>query len=511
MTSTRASISSQNDRARPAAFPNRNLALLGGGILVFFYVWRYFSDPALPGNDVAFPLGWWGWFDQGHYIGSARGLGRLDLSPDLHWYPLGYALLGAPFTRWSAGHPFVLVDLACLLACYAAFLAFCRRIAVGTGWAAAIFVGSVLCNRLIFAEWVIPWNTSPASAVIWLLLANVAAHMQGARRPFLIGLLAAALPLIRPTEASLAGLSVVAAVLSDLRPLAGRPLRDLAILALGGLLMVCPYLVLHWSIYGVRPTQYMIQSRQLGFTFYDLGWKAYTIFVDPRAWWLDGWGLMRSAPFMALAVGGVVVAAAHGRAAILLAVLLVAHSVLYLSYVDLLPTGFWRYLNVHYWKWAMPGLGLLAFLLVRDVLRWRTAPAFPLAPLALALSMLPLCLRIVPVQAAADEPAKMLAYAGTEPGFEAAYFEPTVLRDSLGSLRNIEDFRVIPVPGGIRVLALRRPFGANPQWERSPTGWHDTAPPVRYKERVRFGRPCWLRTVHCENVSDDLLPPIPPR
>ena len=76
----------------------------------------------------------------------------------------------------------------------------------------------------------------------------------------------------------------------------------------------------------------------------------------------------------------------------MLAVTLVIHSVLYLSYVDLLPTGFWRYLNVHYWTWAFPGFALLAVLLLRDLLSAR----FRLpAAAALAAVILLLCVRIV--------------------------------------------------------------------------------------------------------------------
>jgi hypothetical protein len=493
-------------RQFPASAVQRPISL-GAIVLVSLYVWRYFAAPALPGNMTAFPIGWWGWFDQGNYIQSARALARFDFAAAQHWYPLGYSLMGAPFTKWSPAHPFVLIDLACLLACYMAFVAFARRIGVGSGWAVPIFVVSTAWNRLIFAGWVIPWNTTPTSALIWLLLAAIAAHMQGVRRPLLIGLMAGTIPLIRPAEAPLAGICVLAVLTSDLLRVPRPPPWRLVLLALGGLIPILPYALLHYRIYGAAPTPYMIE--EVGFTFHDLGWKAYTLLVDPRAWFLDGEGLLRAAPYMALVPAALIVAFAHGRATALLAVLVAVHAVLYLSYINLLPTGLWRYYNVHYWKWALPAGGLLAFLLLRDLWRWRRAPGFPLAPVALAASVVPLCLRIVPAQVSDGTPAKMLVYAGPEPRFDAAYFGPLVLRDSAGAMRNVRDLRAIPVPGGMRVFALRRPFAADPAWETPPDGWHGDAPPVRYATRTAFGLPCWVPGFHCSKATNGLLPIVP--
>ncbi len=503
----------------------------GAVVLVAWYLWCYLGDRSLPGNEPRYPLGWWGWWDQGKYIESARALAAGALAPDRHWYPLGYSLMGAPFTRWSQGHAMLPVNLASLLLCCAGFLAFARRVGVGRGWAAALFLVGAAGNRMLFEGWVVPWNTTPAAALIWLLLATAAGHMQGARRPFLIGLLAAAIPLVRPTELALAVPCVLAAIASDLwRPPArgqpaggGRPedgklrsrwlrdgrVRDLGLLALGGLLAVVPYGLLHWRIYGLEPSPYMAMSTGVGFTLHGFGWKAYTVLSDPRAWFLDGRGLLWRAPYAALAVAGLAVAWAHGRAAVLLAALTVVHSVLYLSYVDMLPTGLWRFSNAHYWQWALPGLALLAFLAGRDLLRWRRAPLFPLAPVAVAASLLLLCARVEPVEVAAGAPAKMLAYAGPPPGFDAAYFTELALRDSVGEMRGFGELRAIPVPGGMRVYALRRSFGDDPAWVVPPPGWAGDAAPVRYGMRWRLGVPCWTRLVACKKLGQSFLPREP--
>ncbi|MEI9849839.1 MAG: hypothetical protein WDN24_02045 [Sphingomonas sp.] len=42
-----------------------------------------------------------------------------------------------------------------------------------------------------------------------------------------------------------------------------------------------------------------------------------------------------------------------------------AYGALLIAYVDLLPTGLWRYGNVHYFKWMFPLFGLFVLLFVR--------------------------------------------------------------------------------------------------------------------------------------------------
>jgi hypothetical protein len=462
------------------------LILLGGLYLVVLYSHRYLDFYALPGNVQGHPEGWWGWFDQGKYIDSARALAVLDFTAARHWYPLGYSIIGAPFIWLSPLHPFMVADLLCLLICYAGFLAFAQRLIIRPLWAVVIFGGSVTSSQAIFAQWIIPWNTSLSSALIWVLLACVAAHLEGRRRPFVIGMLVASLPLIRPIDAVLAVPSAIVALSSDRHHIA----RDFQLFALGCFLVTLPYIALHSCIYGLRPSEYTLNSAGIGFSAYDLGWKAYTILVDPRAWFLDGEGLIGKAPFMALSLGGLAVTSAYGRAARLLVALLVIHFIVYISYIDLLPVGFWRFNNVHYWKWTMPGLGLLAFLLVRDLLRWRSAPAFPLAPMALISSLPILCLQLVPVSVATDQPAKMLVYRGAPPGFYSSYFAPLLLQDSLGSMHSIANFRAIPSSNGLRVFALTRSFGTDPVLIRGPIGWQSTSPPTRYAIQLRLGIPC---------------------
>ena len=80
--------------------------------------------------------------------------------------------------------------------------------------------------------------------------------------------------------------------------------------------------------------------------------------------------------------------------------------ILYVLYVYLLPTGFWRYHNVHYWTFTFPGFALLGFQLLHDL----GGPSRIAAVGALIVVLALLCIRLDPVLAEPDEPAHALIY-----------------------------------------------------------------------------------------------------
>ncbi len=501
-------------RAGWRAAAMRRPAALGAVVLTAAYFWYYFSAQALPGNSGAFPQGWWGWFDQGKTLESAQALAGRDVSPGRHWYPLGYSLLGAPFLGMGfRGHPFVFVDLACLLAALAGFVVFARACGVAAAGATVLFVGAVGWDRQVFGEWAIPWNSTPAAALVWVILALCGRWLEGVRRPVLLGVLAGAVPFFRPTEALPVAACLLAVLAIDWR--AGRlRWRHLLGLAAGGALALAPQAGLHLLIYGAQPSDYMRVSRELGFTLHDIGWKAYVVLVDPYQWFTDGQGILRRLPWIALALAGLVPALAGGRAAAVLALALAVHLLLYVSYIDLMPTGLWRFNNIHYWKWAIPGYALLAWLLVRDLVRWRWAlPSYAAATGLLLVGVLSF-VRVAPRAVGADEPAKMLEFHGPSPGFDQSNFGNFILRDAQGPLRNVPDIRAIPVPGGMRVVALTRDFVGPVSFEPG----HGFAPelvaaePLRFAASVVPGRPCWLAAFVCgRRPVNTLLPPPPTR
>lgn len=484
----------------------RHLIVSGAALLALLYTMSYLSFNALPGNVPQFPLGWWGWFDQSKTLESARALASRDFSPGHHWYPLGYSVLGALFSRTGGAHPFFFVDLALLLSAYAGFVAFARRAGVPLLLSVPLFLLITAADPRLFQEWIIPWNTTASGAFIWLLLAATASHMSGARKPFWIGLTATAVALCRPTDALFVVPCVIAALIADIRN--GRAwLYDAWRFLAGVAILAVPFAALYLRIYGPHPTEYMVMSRQIGFTFYDLGWKAYVILIEPRAWFLDGEGLLRREPWIALSIAGLVPALVRGRGPMLLGVLLLLHAGLYLAYVDLLPTGFWRYNNVHYWNWALPGYGLLAVLLLRDVLRPEVGYRRTIAYASVIVTGAVLCVHLDPRPATEAEPAKMLDFPAAPLHFEAAYFGNWALHDDASELGNITAVRGIPTTSGMRVIALRRDVAGPVGWVAAPDGWQPgEGPPQRWQIGFSIGLPCWL--LRCTGPKlTSLLPP----
>lgn len=452
--------------------------------LALLYTAATLGHPSLPGNNPANPLGWWGWWDQSLYLRALRGFAAGNLEPAEHWYPPGYALLGAPFSRALRAHPFFFVNLACLVGSAWFFLRFCARVGVGPRWAMLLFAAPLLDWRLLEA-WVVPWSTTPTALCLWAMLWLAAEWFQGRRRPVALGVLPAAVMLLRPSDMLVPGLILAVIGVIALRQHDWRSLGRLILAGAAGLFVA---LGLHLAIHGVAASAYMHQSADLGFSLHAFGWKAFVLLVEPRAWYGDGMGLLARHPWMALAVIGMPFAWRAGPAMRLLVLGVVGQMALYIAYVDLLPTGFWRYGNVHYWKWLVPGIGLIALVGLRGLMR---APGWARGA-AVGGALAVMALRITP---APGEPARALELPGPTPPFTDIYFAPLALTDSAGTQRNILDLRLVPFADGVRAIGLRRdfvlPLLAAPGLDLGP------ARPLA--ARLGFGWFCWLPPYGCRD------------
>ncbi len=455
---------------RRIATPNRHVVpTLVGVLLVCLYLYGYFADPAVPGNHGRFPFGWWGWWDQSQYLRSARALAHLDLDSRLHWYPFGYAMLGAPFSALSPLHAFLLPDLLCYLAAYVAFLVFARAVAVGPVPASLLFLLGTAGGEALRRVWAEPWNTSLSAALIWSLLALTARLLSppdpvaASRRRRLSWLLAAGavaglIPVTRPTDALLVAIWAIGFCLCARRGDRVR-LGDLAGLAAGFALVVLPCAALWLRIYGFGPNAYMVSSRSLGFDVEAIGWKSYLLLLSPAPWFSAGAGITERLPWVLFGLAGItslpwLAGGPARRLLVLLATMIVAYSLLFFAYVDLIPSGLWRYNNIHYFKWTFPGLALFGFLLLR---RLATRPRWPVI-LVTAATALVCMTRLRPYPVAEADPAWMVQIAAPTPGWDAAYFATMQIRDDRGVMQSIRDFRALPDSHGWRLIGLRRPF-----------------------------------------------------
>jgi hypothetical protein len=287
----------------------------------------------------------------------------------------------------------------------------------------------------------------------------------------------------------------------------------------GAALPLGAYVALHLAIYGPHPSDYMRLSAAYGIDLGQLGWKAYLILVEPSPWFPSGRALLNACPWLVLGAAGLVtgslVPSARRLAASCLLITALAYAALILSYGDLLPTGFWRYNNVHYLKWLFPLFGLFAVSFVRDLAR---SPAIGIASLAGWLLLG--CVRLAPVAAPDGTAARVLLFAPPPGDTTQIPIAQSAIADRQGEMRNFFEYHQLPVGSQIMAVAMRRDFAGNERWigqEPRPqrpwptnvSGGYDTNPlpgpwprrPVaRFRARPSLGLPCWLLPFACDGA-----------
>lgn len=484
---------------------DRAVVRWGAYALILLYAIYYFSDVATPGNQPQYPLGWWGWWDQSQYIASSRNLLARNFAPGGHWYPLGYSIAAAPFVRFFPAHGFFFLDLACLLATYAGFLSFARRVGVGVWTAMPIFVLTTFGYGVMGQTWAEPWTSTLNAALIWGLLACASGLLSGqapwrSSRLVLLGLCAGAVPLVRPTDAVQSGIALLFVLIAGLHS-REMWLRHIGWLILGGAIVTVPYAALYLRIYGFHLTPYMLAESGTGFAFRWLGWKTYLLLIEPRPWFPFGKGLLAVFPWLPLSICEIVLLfvawkqAAERAGLCMLALMILTYWALYFAYVDLLPSNIWRYHVVHYLKWSLPGLGLFAWLFLTSVLRtprWRHGVAF-------ALVIAVLSVRLVPTPASADARVYMIQYAvSSPPSWDETYMHDWAFADRAGTLGPL-GVRVLPDSQGVRLLPARRSIVGALTWSDQPA--FITGLPKRWAARMTLGYPCWLPPYPCRGLS----------
>jgi hypothetical protein len=466
--------------ARNPLFQQDGLAFRTGRLQSLFllaiaatFCGAYLSIGYLPGNSP-YPLGWWGWWDQSQYLKSAEAFGKWDLDPAQHWYPLTYSLLAAPFIRYLPYHAFFFVNLLSFLALAWLMMQLGRQLGVGAiGGAIAFLVGAVL-PKILLAQYVIPWTTTPVAA---LYVAVFVAYVGAIRDGFTSGrvavmttgvLLVAA---FRPVDAAPLLPIAVHVAWRTLRPdSAAAPVirRLLTPAAAGGAVLVA-YLALHYAIYGAKLSPYMRHSAGFGLDPAIIPFRFAVIFGNPTPFFGEGTGLLQRYPLVSIGLWALVYVTFWQRTLLGIAAAVWISFLLYLAYPDFLPSGIWRYMNIHYWKWLFPIMALLTFVAARDVWQKRSRAAALLslaltAPLILvSLKAAPSSARVVQIAdgnrvaltAERAAPIAAIKLQGVSGGYAEVYWgEHQLLLDDR-TLRHIADFRMMPVGDAIFVVPNR--------------------------------------------------------
>jgi len=323
----------------------------------------YWVYPAVPSHHPT--RGWEGWWDQSQYLKSARAFAAFDLAENKHWYPIGYSLLAAPFVP-ILDDPFLVPNLASLILFAWMFQRYFRPL-IGMAGVVAAFFGALALplimhfpldgRRLLWLQFVVPWNTVPIAALLMTLLCLVRElrHDDALSKDLLIGALVGAVAAIKWVE--LMPLTVLAAwylwvTLRD-RSMAWRRIGAAAV---GALAVAGPVLALTVYIHHGITSPYTDTTARIGMSFADLPQRTFDIFIDAGPTYGDAnsalFGLVPWFPILApLALVGAVLRARELLAPVAPAC---ASFLTYLAYNDFSPVGFLHFFLIHYVVWTLP-------------------------------------------------------------------------------------------------------------------------------------------------------------
>jgi hypothetical protein len=349
--------------------------------LAAYYLVSYALSRERPAGAL---LGWLGWADQSAYQLSITAFAHGDLSSTHNFiYPPLYPLMAAPFMPLLARHAFLIEDLACFLAAFGALLAISRRL---YGQVLPVLVCVALfafAPILTIQQWVIPWTSSLAAALGTVLLLIYAGAERGPE-PFRLrlrrdwtrfglfflayGALAATRPLEIVVWLPLATTMFLrtAWATTVAEPGAGRRavrLAEVGLLAAGcAAVFVAFYLgfneKVHHSLFGIYGAATLGKGYfvdRIPERLFSFLWNSSAAFAEPGNALFERFPLF--GPILALCLVTLLTVRDVRFWVVATAFL---HFLIYLPYGDLLPNGFFRYYNLHYFKWAYPWLAVIA-------------------------------------------------------------------------------------------------------------------------------------------------------
>lgn len=335
------------------------------GIGIIWYLIGYLSHPVLPGANQTWPLGWWGWWDQGCYWRSAQELAQFKLTRANYWYPLGYPLIGAVFFRLMPSHAFLIPDLLCFLGILILFNRICREFvspweSVALGVAALLLPRTILINALV-----VPWNSTPAHLMIYCVIVLLAFCRPRPVNFVIAAFLAALMPWFR-ADGLICLVPVFAAHFwEDLRR--GEIRKCVTKIVFSAVLVslsVGMITAVNHTIFGEATTPYMQRVSTVGCSLKGVARKAYSIFVSASPMWHHaGPMLLQRFPYLLLVVPGIVYLLTRYSMKHLGWIGAIGASIgFYLAFNDFEAHNVFKYLLIHYWAWWIPLATLLAYL-----------------------------------------------------------------------------------------------------------------------------------------------------
>lgn len=385
-------------------------------VISIIYILLYFHTIVVPGNQFdTHPLGWWGWFDQGVYLKNARNMAQWQF-PQEFWYPVLYPALGALFLSFSPGHPFFLINWACLLwFCYV-FIRIAEQYFTRI-WVLFILFGTTICQPRIFEQFITPWTTTLCVALLstgFLALLWLDEVNKGIRQKLYIWqifLVSLSLGLVIATRPQDTIIGVVISLFFFIKWLELKKQKK----AIPGWIALFTTAIIGACI---GPILYLGHRYLISHSFealYAFGGASLSDILPladiPEKFislWLDGYsiygeehsGLLLQFPWLFISLSGLfwVLLSKNFILRCIATAIIVSFCFIYLPFFDLLPTGLWRFSNVHYFKWTFPYFGLFAFCVLHSVIKRKNRLALIiLVSIPIILSSLHFNIRYMPI------------------------------------------------------------------------------------------------------------------
>jgi hypothetical protein len=510
-------------------------------VLTAVFLFAHSRYPGVPaaGTEAG---GWSTWADQAKYLEAARAWAAWDLTPARHWYPPGYALLGAPFLPITPYDRFLLPNLACLIASLFACAALARRMfpqgRYASVWGAAAFLVASVGTLPGLKSWLVPWTTTPAAALTFAAFVAVLrlAERPGIGRAVLAGAAVGGITLFRPGDAVPVALAAAVALTPRLLTMAVRPAAAVAasaVLATAAVAAVTAGIIAATSGFG-HGTYYALTADQ-GFEFRLLPLRWVSLVIDPRPLF-DGVGTERVEPglhrslaevfpWMIAGVGGLAACwfgRGEKRVHVLLATWLAAHMALLLCYRVLHIFGLWLYGNYHYFKVTQPVFLLFALVLAVRLAdratRWRAGFA-AVAAIVLMFGWRASLVSMPEEVAAATSGGVAIPSLGSLD--DAAIVQATGTWNEINSKANVltidgvrfrspHDFRLYPRSTDCLLVPLR-PLPPHPGVLTVADGLRVVpgVPAVKVRQTMSFGLPCLFGlagSAVCGSLGAPLIP-----
>lgn len=351
-------------------------------VLFCLYQYRYLTYPSVPGNNAQYPLGWWGWIDQGLYWKSAKAFAVLDLRPASHFYPPLYPLFGALFLPISEMHPFYLVNLA-LMAGFFLLVFRLFRPHLGPAAAALFTLAGMVGYPIIGLQWVVPWTSTLgafllAAALVLLDRFDRLRHSSlpastFATNAILFGIVVGAQIPVRTADfattapAAIAYASLVVAMAVGNEPDARR--NGIVSIGAGAAGFAMPVLFFatfnYLSAGTLAGTYFQAVAGGIGFDIFQVPERLFSLLVASQVYFLEfnaDWISVIPILFIAVVLAIVLIVFPEPLFMRVAGLMMAVHLIVYASYRDSVPTGMFRYFNVHYYKWMFPiALGIVAY------------------------------------------------------------------------------------------------------------------------------------------------------